>query len=74
MGKGSPLFGVFPLFLPLMVASSDMVRSDREFRAREKDMPALFLEWMYLEKQETSQTHRWKTTTKAVASQLLLKY
>lgn len=51
-----------------------MVRSDREFRAREKDMPALFLEWMYLEKQETSQTYRWKTTTKAVASQLLLKY
>lgn len=35
VGKGSPLFGVFPRFLPLMVASSDMVRSDREFRARE---------------------------------------
>jgi len=36
-----------------MVVSSDMVRSDREFRARAKGSPALFLEWTYLQEQDS---------------------
>ena len=44
--------GVLPCLRPLMVASSVTVRSESGFSAREKDRPARFLEWTYLEEQE----------------------
>lgn len=48
-----------------MVASSDVVRSDSEFRAKEKDKPALFFEWTYLTDEDTSRSHHVHTKTLA---------